>query len=102
MTQRLTHSDHDLVPDEVNACYFLRDRMLHLDALIHLQEVEVSLVVHDELNRASVRVIRLRRNTVSRFPHFFAQLAKLGFDERRGSLLHQLLISALDGTIPLT
>ena len=43
--------DEDLAPDQVDAGNHLRDRVLHLDAGIHLDEVELAAIhVHQELD----------------------------------------------------
>ena len=73
--------------------------MLDLDAGVHLDEIEVAVFVHQELNGAGVAVA-----------HRTQGLAKLGADvqpegarhARRGGLFHQLLMAALDGALALT
>ena len=36
--QRLTHRDHDLLPHQIDAGDFFRDRVLDLDALVHFRK----------------------------------------------------------------
>ena len=53
--QLLAAGDSDLPFDEVQAGDHLGDRMLHLQAGVHLEEVEllrVALARHDELDRS--------------------------------------------------
>ena len=52
----LAASDADLLLHDVDAGTLLRDRMLHLDTRVHLEEVEVEVVIDEELHRASVTV----------------------------------------------
>ena len=49
--------DADLLLDDVDAGDHLGDRMLHLQAGVHLQEVEVLVLIHQELDRAGVDVV---------------------------------------------
>ena len=53
--QRHTGGDLDLRADEVDAADHLRDRMLHLEARVHLEEVPVPLV-QQELDAAGADV----------------------------------------------
>ena len=55
--QRLAGGDADLRLDQVDAGDHFRDRMLDLDAGVHLDEVEVALLVDDELDGAGVVVV---------------------------------------------
>ena len=55
--QRLAGGHADLGLDQVDAGDHFRHRMLHLDAGVHLDEVEVALPVDDELDRAGVGVV---------------------------------------------
>ena len=95
--ERLPRGHSDLLLHQVDPRHFLRDRVLHLDARVHLHEIEAA-VLEEELDRAGVHVI-----------HRFAELdrggAHLGADllrERgRGRLLDQLLMAALNRAIAL-
>ena len=49
-------SDAQLRLDEVDAGDGFGDRMLHLDAGVHLDEVELAVFVHQELDRARVLI----------------------------------------------
>jgi len=46
----------NLRSDEIDAGHHLGDRMLHLQAGVHLQEEEAPLLVQEELNGAGARV----------------------------------------------
>jgi hypothetical protein len=50
--QLLAGGDADHLLDEVDAGDQLGDRMLHLQAGVHFQEVEIAVLVDDELDRA--------------------------------------------------
>jgi hypothetical protein len=72
--------------------------VLHLEARVHLQEVEGAVLAHHELHRARVRVagrFRERDRGVS------DPRARLLVDDRRGRLLDQLLVPALDRAVAL-
>ena len=62
-TERFTRRDEDLMTHEIKAGDRLRHGMLHLQARVHLQEVELAIFVHDELNRARVGVSGSSGNT---------------------------------------
>ena len=72
--------------------------MLHLDARVHLDEIELPGVVKQELDGPGAHVVdRLGR------PHrsLAHPRAQLGRERRRRGLLDQLLMPALDGAVPL-
>ena len=50
--------DADLGLDQVHASDHLRDRMLHLNARVHFDEVERAVFVHQEFDRAGVACSR--------------------------------------------
>ena len=54
--QLLARGNQDLALHQVDAGDELRNRMLHLDARVHLDEVEVAVLVHQELDGAGVGV----------------------------------------------
>src|SRR5580765_6214084 len=57
MPQRFAHREHDLVADQVDAGDLFGDRMLHLDALVHLKEVEIPVIIDDEFNRPRIGIM---------------------------------------------
>ncbi len=96
--QRLagSHADHRL--DEVDAGDEFGDGMLHLQAGVHLQEVEALVLAGDELDRSG-RVVAHRlgkRDGLLTHPP-----ARLGIEQRRGRFLDHLLVAALDGAFAL-
>jgi hypothetical protein len=71
--------------------------MLHLDARVHLDEVEVARAIDEELDRAGARVAgRPRRPRRRPCPSLCAMLVG---QARGGRLLDQLLVAALDGAV---
>ena len=59
--QRLAGGDPDLLLDQVELGDHLADRVLDLDAGVHLHEAEVAVVVEQELHRAGARVADRQR-----------------------------------------
>ena len=72
--------------------------MLHLDAGVHLDEVVVSALVHQELHRARVDVAHVLGHLHRVGPQPGAD--GLGHAPGRG-VLHHLLVAALEGAVPL-
>jgi hypothetical protein len=69
----------------------------HLDARVHLHEVE-ALLLPQELDGADAHVADGARGVDGGLAHL---LADLGGQRRRGRLLHQLLVAALHGAVAL-
>ncbi len=76
----------------------LRYRMLHLDARIHLNEVELMLRIHQELNRARVLIADVGQAVAQSPAHFFAHLRR-HLQARR--LFNQLLVPPLNRALAL-
>ena len=92
----LGHADHLL--HNVNARDTLGDGMLHLEASVHLEEVEVALRVDEELDRAGRRVL----DGLGERDCLLAHLAtRLRVEEGARRLLDHLLIAALNGALAL-
>ena len=92
----LARRDLNLLFDQIASVDLLGDRMLDLDARIHLHEIEMPVVVDEELDRAGIGVADVLRQLDRRGAHSCAQF---GRHQRGGTLLDDLLIAALDGTI---
>ena len=95
--QRQAGGDAQLLAHQIDARDHLGDTVLHLDARVHLHEVEVlARPVEQELDRARALVAHgLRRahgGLTHRLTHGVAQAPG-------GRLLDQLLIAALDGAV---
>ncbi len=96
VAERLACGDADLLADQIEPADHLADRVLDLDARVHLEEEE--LVARDErLDRADAVVAdRLRRADPR-----FAQARADAFADLRGRLFEELLVAPLQRTIPL-
>ena len=72
--------------------------MLHLDARVHLDEVQAAVFVHQELDGAGVHVADAAERLHQDAANAVAQLL-VDLDRRR--LFHQLLMAALDAAFAL-
>src|SRR5205807_10129516 len=89
--------DADLPFDEIGAGDRLGDRVLDLQPRIHLHEIEIlTVMLGDELDGAGADIAdRTRRGD-----RHFAELVALSLAEpRRGRLLDNLLVAALDRAV---
>ena len=95
--ERRPGGDADLLVNQVDAGDHLGDRMLHLDAGVHLDEIELAVLV-EELDRSGAGILqllhRLRDDAAD-------ALAHLGIEGRGGTLLPDLLVAALERAIAL-
>ena len=94
---RLAAGNTQLLGNQVDAGHHLGDGMLHLDAGVHLHEVEAAAAIHQELNRASALVVDRAGRRDGGFAHAAAQF---GVDGGAWRFLEQLLVAALDGAVP--
>src|SRR3990172_7211090 len=78
---------------DIDAGHHLGNRMLHLDSRVHLHEVKIPVLVHQELDRAGVPIPYVLREGARHLSHPFPQRL-INNDGRR--LLDQLLVPALD------
>src|SRR5690606_28431453 len=93
----LPGGDLELLADQVDAGDQFGDRMLDLDARVHLDEVEAAVLVQ-ELERARAAVA----DADAGLDADLADLRALLFaDPRRRRLLHHLLVTALHRTVAL-
>jgi len=91
-------ADSQLLAHEIDAGDELRDRVLHLQARVQLDEVEALVGAEQKLERARVAVAdRLRRM----FDRGFHRLPRLGRDPWRRRFLDQLLVAPLNGALAL-
>ena len=96
--QRLAAGDAQLPFHQVEPGDHLGDRVFHLQAGVHLQEVKILLRVHDELDRARIDVVGGARQVAGGLAHALAQFRT---DRGRGRLLDHLLVAPLDGAFAL-
>ena len=97
--QRLASGDADLQLDEVEPGDHLRDRMLHLQARVHLQEVERAVAGEQELDRARVGVADRLRGSDGGGAHALRAAPVRHGGRRR--LLDHLLVAALHRAVAL-
>ena len=91
--------DPDLGPHQVDAGHLLGDRVLHLNARIHLDEMKVAGVeIVQELHRARVEVVGFLRDGEG-VPG--ERLALLRAEDGGGGAFHDLLVASLHRTIAL-
>src|SRR5581483_10405367 len=95
----LAHRQQDLAFHQVDIRHHLRDRVLHLDARIHLDEVEAAVLVHEELNRPGIDVADLGEGSAEHAANFLAQFRG---DLGGGRFLQQFLMAALNAALTLT
>jgi hypothetical protein len=72
--------------------------MLHLQARVHLEEIEVLLPVDDELDRPGAGIAHRLASATGLFAH---RLARFGVEEGRRRLLDDLLVAPLDRAFAL-
>ena len=83
---------------QVAAVNLFGDRVLHLDARVHLDEVIMPVVIDQELHRAGVLITDRLRQLDRGVAHFLAQPAVM---KRRRTFLDHLLVAPLDRAIAL-
>src|SRR3989454_12722916 len=87
-----------LLAHEIDAGHQLGHGVLDLKTRVHLEEVEVPLRVHEELDGASADVAGRLRDPARGLPH---ALAQGGIREGRGAFLDELLMAPLDRALTL-
>ena len=96
--QAAAGGDADLLVHEVDAGDRLGHRMLDLQAGVHLDEVELAVLV-EELDRAGAGIAELGDGLGARSPPILRAL--LGVEGRRGGFLPDLLVAALQRAVAL-
>src|SRR5262249_41210230 len=94
--KRLASSEADLFPHEIDARDKFGNRMLYLDAGIHLDEIKALPSVHQKLTGAGVLIAGQARQPHRGLTHLFAHSSRqIG----SGRFLNELLVTALERTI---
>ena len=98
MSSRLAAGgDADLLEHEIDVGDHLGHRMLDLDAGVHLDEIELAVLV-EELDRADAEIFELAH----RLGHRLADgVARGGVERGRGAFLPDLLVAALQRAVAL-
>ena len=90
--------DQDLRAHQVHARHHLGNGVLHLDAGVHLDEVVVPFLVHQELQGAGVHIAHMLGDLHRVIVQGLADLLVHG---EGGRELHHLLVAPLEGAVPL-
>src|SRR5690606_29023197 len=93
-----TSSYLDLLFYQVVVNYLFRNRMLYLDTGIHLHEIELAVLVHQELDGAHAFVTDSHGAFNSRIAHAFTQVVS---NEWRRGFLYKFLVTTLNGAVTL-
>jgi hypothetical protein len=88
--------DAELLAHQVDARDLLGDRVLDLEARVHLEEGDRAVLRHEELARAGADVADLPEDRLGRGVELRVLLVG---EERRGRLLHELLVAALQRAV---
>src|SRR5665213_1876167 len=94
----LSRRDAQLRLHQVDSCNHLSDTMLHLDAGVHLDEVDLAVLVHQKFNGSGVPVADVLKRLADRLAQFFAQL---GSHHQAWCLFDQFLVTTLNGALTL-
>ena len=97
VAQRLALGDAEHLPHQVQPGDLLRDRVLHLEPGVHLEEADGAVLTDQELARAGSDVARLGQD---RLRGGVQPLLLLDRQERGRRLLDQLLVPPLQRTVP--
>src|SRR5260370_6699256 len=96
--QLFARGDHDLTLDQVHIGDHFGDRMLHLDARVHLDEVKPPLLVHKKFDGAGIVVADVAQSFAEDVPDFLAQLGRHLYGRR---FFEQLLVAPLNRALAL-
>ena len=89
--------DADLLEDQVDVGDHLGHRMLDLDARVHLDEIELAVLV-EEFDGADAEIFELAHRLGDRLADL---VARAGVERRRGAFLPDLLVPALQRAVAL-
>src|ERR1700746_1761709 len=93
VSKLFSRGDPNLSLHQIDAGYHLCDRMLDLNARVHLDEVQAVVFVHEELDRSCVLVADIAEAALQ----FFSDLlAKLWTDFCRWRFFKKFLMAALN------
>ena len=89
--------DADLLQDQIDVGDHLGHRMLDLDAGVHLDEIELAVLV-EELDRADAEILQIAHRLGDRLAD---HVAGGGVERGRGAFLPDLLMAALQRAVAL-
>ena len=99
LRQAYRRRDQDLALHQIDAGDRLGHRMLHLNARVHFDEVQVAGLIHQKLDGAGVGVADVAHGVAQAVAIIFSRSS--GRDGRRRRFFEQLLMPALDGAFAL-
>ena len=91
----LTSSNPEHMFHQILSSYHFCDGMLHLKTCVHLQEIEVLMLITQELHSTSRAIIHSLSHHTSLFTHCSTCLL---IQQNRRRFFHHLLITTLDRT----
>src|SRR5262249_3235884 len=91
--------DHDLALDQVDVGDHFRDWMLDLDTRVHLDEMKLAVLIHEEFDRACVAVADGGERLAQDAANFLAQFRR---NLQRRRFFEQLLVAALNRALALS
>ena len=74
--QSLSRSQQNLALHQINIGDHLCDRMLHLNARIHLDEIKVPILIHQELDGSSIDVADIGEGLAQDLSDLLAQIGR--------------------------
>ena len=72
--QALARGQQDLALHQIHIRDHFRDRMLHLDARVHLDEVQLAIFIHQEFDGAGVHIADVGKRLAQNLSDLVAQL----------------------------
>src|SRR5208283_5249974 len=96
--QLLSRCNTNLQVNQIESSDQLRDRVLHLQAGVHLQKIEILLLIDEKFYGARVGVGRRLRHPNGDLAH---PAPHIGIDDRRRRFLHHFLMTPLQRTLAL-
>ena len=96
--QLLAQRNPQLRLHQIDAGNHLRHRMLHLDARVHLDEVELAVFIHQKFDRPGILVANGLQRSLQRLRNVVAHTRR---HHQRRRFFNQLLVPPLDRTLAL-
>ena len=96
--QRPPVGDKNLLLDQIDPAHLFGDRMLDLQARVHLEEIVIALPVHQEFDRSGSEITDRTGRSNGITPHTLPQLRS---HQGRRTLFDDFLVAALHGALPL-
>src|SRR5947209_6386479 len=98
LAQLLAIRNADLCLHQIHSGYHLGNRVLHLNAGVHLDKVHAFIFIHEELNGASILVANFSQAVFQLLADLLSQFRT---DASRWRFFEQLLMTPLDAAFTL-